>query len=135
VRRLQRGTLLKIGIGVACLVVLGIIYQYQRHPATPDSKAVTTVKSELAVRGVAVDSVTCKVDSLDPSKLPAIAQVASLHKDETPFLYDCSAVLSGQPKAGDPGSDRSWCVLGFSGSAPWLAYSTQHRCASMTRTA
>jgi hypothetical protein len=131
VRRLDRTTLLRIGVPVACLIVLGIIYQHQRHPAPTAAKAVSTVEAELARRGVATQRVTCQTNHLDPSRLPAVVQVASLHSDETPLLYDCNADLSSKPPKKEPGSDRSWCVLGFSGSAPWIAYSTQNQCASM----
>jgi hypothetical protein len=134
-RRVQRGTLVWIAAGVACLVVLGVIYQHQRHPQTPDSEAVTTVKSELARRGLEVDQVNCDPSRLDPKKLPAVTQVAKLHPDQLPLLYDCSAELKGTPPKNEPGFDLSWCVLGFTGSAPWVAYATQYRCASMVRKA
>ena len=130
-RRPQRRTLAWIGAVIGCLVVLGIIYQYQRHPKPSGSKAVATVKAELASRGVPVNAVSCQANHLDPTSLPAITQVASLHPDETPLLYDCTADLSGKPPAKEPGHDEAWCVLGFTGSAPWVAYSTEHGCPSM----
>jgi hypothetical protein len=134
-RRIRRETLVRVGIATAILVVLGVVYQHQRHQQqTPDAQAIATVKSELARRGVAVDRVSCETNHLDPAKLPAVVQVAGLHQDETPLLYDCTADLHGTPPSGEPGSDQSWCVLGFSGSAPWIAYATQHNCASMART-
>jgi hypothetical protein len=131
VRSVGRTTLTRVGIGIACLVVLGIIYQHQRHPRPSAARAVSTVEDELARRGVAVQRVTCQTNHLDPTRLPAVVQVASLHSDQTPLLYDCSADLGSPPPKNEQGSDRSWCVLGFSGSAPWIAYSTANRCASM----
>lgn len=126
-----RGALVRIGIGVACLVVLGIVYQHQRTQKPSAAKAVATVRSELERRGVRVDQVTCQTNHLDSRTLPAVVQVAALHSDQAPLLYDCSAQLGQTPPKGEPGSDESWCVLGFSGSAPWIAYGTEHACASM----
>jgi hypothetical protein len=129
--RIGRTGLVRIGIGVGCLVVLGIIYQHQRHPQPTSSRAVATVKDELARRGVAVDQVNCESSHLDPATLPAAAQVAALHQDQAALLYDCRAELAGTPPKGEPGFDMSWCVLGFSGSAPWIAYATPNECAAM----
>lgn len=130
-RRIERTTLLRVGVPLACLIVLGVIYQHQRQPKPTAARAVSTVEAELTLRGVGAKRVTCQTNHLDPARLPAVVQVASLHSDQTPLLYDCGAELSGTPPKKEVGSDRSWCVLGFSGSAPWIAYATQNQCASM----
>jgi hypothetical protein len=135
VRRIGRTGLVRIGIVVGCLVVLGIIYQHQRHPRPTSTEAVVTVKDELTRRGVGVNQIHCDASRLDPSTLPAAAQVAALHQDQAPLLYDCRAQLLGTPPKSEPGFDMSWCVLGFSGTAPWIAYATQNGCAAMVHTA
>ena len=116
-----------LGIG-ALMFILGALYSYSLGNHGGDGKAAAAVKQTLTARGLSADLISCSKQSLAASSVPALAPVARLHPGQSTTLYNCTVRLTANVAAQQvgPDADREFCVVGFSGSAPWDAVDSDY---------